>query len=103
MAGARRTAHRQRSRGPDLPQPGDVRAARDDPCRAADPGDADLYAPTAGHGMFAARVQGSQAVVVPEAGHSAYWEQPEVFNRTGLDFSRETLDHVAQSCDGGPR
>jgi pimeloyl-ACP methyl ester carboxylesterase len=25
-------------------------------------------------------------VVVPECGHSAYWEQPETFNRTVLDF-----------------
>jgi pimeloyl-ACP methyl ester carboxylesterase len=25
-------------------------------------------------------------VVVSGAGHSAYWEQPEVFNRTVLEF-----------------
>jgi len=25
-------------------------------------------------------------VVVPESGHSAYWEQPEIFNRAVLDF-----------------
>ena len=49
-------------------------------------GDADMYAPPAVMRMFAARVKGSQAVVVPEAGHSAYWEQPEIFNRTVLDF-----------------
>jgi len=27
-------------------------------------------------------------VVAPDAGHSAYWEQPEVFNRAVLDFIR---------------
>jgi pimeloyl-ACP methyl ester carboxylesterase len=49
-------------------------------------GDADLFAPPAVMRMFAARVKGSQSVVVPEAGHSAYWEQPEFFNRAVLDF-----------------
>jgi pimeloyl-ACP methyl ester carboxylesterase len=24
--------------------------------------------------------------VIPECGHSAFWEQPDVFNRTVLDF-----------------
>jgi pimeloyl-ACP methyl ester carboxylesterase len=27
--------------------------------------------------------------VVTEAGHSAYWEQPEQFNRAVLDFLRK--------------
>ena len=49
-------------------------------------GDADLFAPPSVMRMFAARVKGSQAVVVPEAGHSAYWEQPEFFNKTVLAF-----------------
>ena len=49
-------------------------------------GDADMYSPPAIMRMFAARVKGSQAVVIPESGHSAYWEQPEIFNRTVLDF-----------------
>lgn len=51
-------------------------------------GDADMYAPPPVMRMFAARVKGSTAVVIPEAGHSAYWEQPEIFNRTVLDFIR---------------
>jgi pimeloyl-ACP methyl ester carboxylesterase len=25
-------------------------------------------------------------VVIPECGHSAFWEQPEAFNRAILDF-----------------
>jgi pimeloyl-ACP methyl ester carboxylesterase len=36
--------------------------------------------------MFAAHVKGAKAVVIPEAGHSGYWEQPEIFNRSVLDF-----------------
>jgi pimeloyl-ACP methyl ester carboxylesterase len=49
-------------------------------------GDADPFAPPPIMRMFAARVKGSQAVTIPEAGHSAYWEQPEFFNRTVLAF-----------------
>jgi pimeloyl-ACP methyl ester carboxylesterase len=49
-------------------------------------GDADMYSPPPIMRMFAARVKGSKAVVIPEAGHSAYWEQPDIFNRTVLDF-----------------
>ena len=52
-------------------------------------GGADLYAPPPILRMFAARIKGSQAVIVPEAGHSTYWEQPEVFNRAVLDFIRK--------------
>jgi pimeloyl-ACP methyl ester carboxylesterase len=49
-------------------------------------GDADMYAPPPVMRLFAARVKGSQAIVVPEAGHSAYWEQPEIFNQAVLEF-----------------
>ena len=49
-------------------------------------GDADLYAPPAVLRLFAARIKNSASIVVPEAGHSVYWEQPEIFNRTVLDF-----------------
>jgi pimeloyl-ACP methyl ester carboxylesterase len=49
-------------------------------------GDADLYAPPAVLRLFAARIKQAESVVVPEAGHSAYWEQPEIFNRTVLAF-----------------
>jgi pimeloyl-ACP methyl ester carboxylesterase len=52
-------------------------------------GDADLYAPPAVLRLFAARIKNSESVVVPEAGHSAYWEQPEIFNRTVLAFIRK--------------
>ena len=49
-------------------------------------GGADMYAPPPVLQLFAARIKGSESVIVPEAGHSTYWEQPEVFNRAVLDF-----------------
>jgi pimeloyl-ACP methyl ester carboxylesterase len=49
-------------------------------------GDADLYAPPPLMQMFVKRIKGAESRVVPEAGHSAYWEQPDVFNRAILDF-----------------
>jgi pimeloyl-ACP methyl ester carboxylesterase len=36
--------------------------------------------------LFGSRIKGARTVVIAGAGHSAYWEQPEVFNRTVLDF-----------------
>jgi pimeloyl-ACP methyl ester carboxylesterase len=52
-------------------------------------GDADLYAPPAVLRLFAARIKAAQSVVVPEAGHSSYWEQPDIFNRAVLEFIRK--------------
>jgi pimeloyl-ACP methyl ester carboxylesterase len=52
-------------------------------------GGADLYAPPPLTKMYAARVKHSETVVIPEAGHSAYWEQPEQFSRAVLDFLRK--------------
>jgi pimeloyl-ACP methyl ester carboxylesterase len=52
-------------------------------------GDADLYAPPAVLRLFAVRIKNSESVVVTEAGHSAYWEQPETFNRSVLNFIRK--------------
>ncbi|PWU11681.1 MAG: alpha/beta hydrolase [Terriglobia bacterium] len=49
-------------------------------------GGADMYAPPAVLRMFAAHIKGAETLVVPDAGHSAYWEAPEVFNRAVLDF-----------------
>src|SRR5262249_4308085 len=51
--------------------------------------DADLYAPPPVLRLFAARIKNSESVIVPEAGHSVYWEQPEVFNRRVLEFMRK--------------
>jgi pimeloyl-ACP methyl ester carboxylesterase len=52
-------------------------------------GGADLYAPPPVMQLFVKRIKGSESVVVPEAGHSTYWEQPEAFNRAVLSFIRK--------------
>jgi pimeloyl-ACP methyl ester carboxylesterase len=49
-------------------------------------GDADLYMPPSVLRLFAARIRGCESVVIAECGHSAYWEQPELFNRAVLGF-----------------
>lgn len=49
-------------------------------------GDADLYSPPPVLRLFTDRIAKSKSVVIPACGHSAYWEQPELFNRTVLDF-----------------
>ena len=52
-------------------------------------GDSDLLAPPPFLRYVTSRVKGIQSLVVPEAGHSTYWERPEVFNRAVLDFIRK--------------
>ena len=49
-------------------------------------GDADLYTPPSVLRLFSARIPVAETVIVPEAGHSVYWEQPEIFNREVLAF-----------------
>lgn len=49
-------------------------------------GDADLGAPPPMLRMYAARIPGAELRIVPEGGHSLYWEQPELFNATLIDF-----------------
>jgi pimeloyl-ACP methyl ester carboxylesterase len=49
-------------------------------------GDADLYTPPSVLRLFAKRFPKCESVVIPECGHSAFWEQPEIFNRVVLDF-----------------
>ena len=50
------------------------------------PGDADLYGPPALALEFASHVQGSEVAILSESGHSGYWEQPDAFNATVLEF-----------------
>ena len=52
-------------------------------------GDADMFAPPPVLKMFAAHIRQAETVIVPEAGHSTYWEQPGVFNRSVLNFIRK--------------
>ena len=53
-------------------------------------GAADLYAPPALLRAYAAHIPGAELVIVPEAGHSLYWEAPEIFNATVLEFWSKT-------------
>ena len=36
-----------------------------------------------------ARIKNSESLIVPEVGHSTYWEQPDVFNQQVLEFIRK--------------
>jgi pimeloyl-ACP methyl ester carboxylesterase len=49
-------------------------------------GDADLITPPSIMRMVARHIPGSEISIVTESGHSAYWEQPDVFNRVVLGF-----------------
>jgi pimeloyl-ACP methyl ester carboxylesterase len=51
-------------------------------------GAADMFTPPSIMRMIARRVPNNELVIVPECGHSPYWEQPEFFNRTVLNFLR---------------
>ncbi len=49
-------------------------------------GAADLATPPSVTLMIARHIPDNKVVIVPESGHSPYWERPEFFNRTILDF-----------------
>jgi pimeloyl-ACP methyl ester carboxylesterase len=49
-------------------------------------GDADLYTPPPVLELIQKRIRNARSIVVPACGHSAFWEQPEIFNRAVLDF-----------------
>ena len=49
-------------------------------------GAADPFTPPSITRMIARHVPDNEVVIVPECGHSPYWETPEFFNRTVLDF-----------------
>lgn len=51
-------------------------------------GGADPFTPPSITRMIARHVPDNEVVIVPECGHSPYWETPEFFNRTVLDFIR---------------
>jgi pimeloyl-ACP methyl ester carboxylesterase len=52
-------------------------------------GDADLATPAAMLRLFHSRMKHAEFSIIPESGHSGYWEQPEYFNRRVLDFIRQ--------------
>jgi len=49
-------------------------------------GDADLYAPPANARLIASRIPGARLVILPDSGHSPWWEVPELYNREILQF-----------------
>ncbi|MNC96095.1 AB hydrolase superfamily protein YdjP [compost metagenome] len=51
-------------------------------------GDSDLYFPPSLLRRLTPFFPRSEAAVVPESGHSIYWERPDIFNRIVLDFLR---------------
>ncbi len=52
-------------------------------------GSADLYIPPSHMARLAKAFRRDKLIVIPEAGHAAYWEQPDLFNRNVLDFLRQ--------------
>lgn len=51
-------------------------------------GDSDFSTPPDLLRMVARHIRGSEVTIVPESGHSLYWERPDIFNPTVLDFIR---------------
>jgi len=49
-------------------------------------GVADLSTPPSISRLIAAELPNARVTVMPQAGHSSYWEQPDLFNRAVLDF-----------------
>jgi pimeloyl-ACP methyl ester carboxylesterase len=49
-------------------------------------GAADMFTSPSILRMIARHIPDNEVVIVPECGHSPYWEQPEFFNRTVLEF-----------------
>ena len=49
-------------------------------------GGADLLSPPALMRMLASPIPDHRFAIIPEAGHAAHWEQPEVWNRLVLEF-----------------
>jgi pimeloyl-ACP methyl ester carboxylesterase len=57
-------------------------------------GDADLIAPPPVARLFARHIPDCRLEVIPECGHSAYWERPAVFNEIVSGFLRRHARHT---------
>lgn len=57
-------------------------------------GAADMFTSPSILRMIARHVPDNELVIVPECGHSPYWEQPEFFNRTVLVFIGRELTNT---------
>lgn len=79
--------------GPTVPQPAGAPvtaaglAGLDLPILLAT-GDADLITPPAILRELASKIPAARTAVIPESGHSAFWERPDVFNELIVDFIR---------------
>ena len=49
-------------------------------------GEADLFAPPPLQRMMANHIRNHRLATLPEVGHAPYWEAPDVFNKTVLEF-----------------
>ncbi len=49
-------------------------------------GSSDLYAPPSRGRELAENIPSAELVIITEAGHSAHWEQPTVFNKEVIEF-----------------
>ena len=49
-------------------------------------GGADMYTPPAALRLFSARIPGATSTVLPDIGHSAFWETPDAFNQAVIAF-----------------
>jgi len=49
-------------------------------------GDADLYTPPSVLRLFTSHVKRAESAIIPDSGHSSFWENPDIFNRTVLAF-----------------
>ena len=65
------------------------------------PAESDLTAPPYIMRVLAAHIRGSEIRPIPDAGHSANWEQPETFNRLVLEFLSKNSAHPAVSMREG--
>jgi pimeloyl-ACP methyl ester carboxylesterase len=52
-------------------------------------GDVDLTTPSAAIRLWAKHLKSYEWVLIPEAGHSVAWEQPDAFNQAILAFLRK--------------
>ncbi len=55
-----------------------------------------LYAPPPVQRLLADRITHAETLIISEAEHSAYWEQPDLFNHTVLACIQR-VDHQARS------
>ena len=64
-------------------------------------GGADLYMPVPLVLEYASHLRDARTVVLAESGHSAYWEQPQAFNRALLDFLNRNRDRPVRGAARG--